>query len=158
MALNDWKLRYDRDQNKWVWVDIRESDPLKDQYIRKKYRNLKNGFYPYEFNFLYYVKEAELSCSYCGIKLPSRKLTRDHIYPKSKGGCFTTPCCGLCNQAKGDMKPIEWALFYSERELDIAHAQQQQNTSSGGSGVVVAQLPSTQLVRVRFPSSAPMQL
>lgn len=131
MALKDWELRYDRTLNKWVWLNIQEEQPLPADCVRKRYSNLKNGFYPYEFNFLYYIKEQELSCSYCGIVLPSRKLTRDHIYPKSKGGCITTPACNLCNQTKGDKKPIEWAIFYSERELDVAHARQQR----GGAGV-----------------------
>lgn len=127
MALKDWELRHNKTRNKWMWVNITEAEPILE-CARKRYANLKNGFYPYEFNFLYYSKEDALQCSYCGIVLPSRRLTKDHIYPKSRGGCITTPCCNACNQAKGDKKPIEWAIFYSQRELDLAHLQQTGST------------------------------
>lgn len=128
MALKDWERQYDRTVNKWVWKNVKDMDTSEQEEScrPKRYRNLKNGFYPQEFNFLYYIREPELSCSYCGLTLPTRKLTRDHIYPKSRGGVLVTPCCMQCNQAKGDKKPIEWAIFYSENELKLARKRQMQ--------------------------------
>lgn len=49
------------------------------------------------------------------------------MYPKSKGGIFTTPACYQCNETKADLLPIAWALKMSgiieeEPELDAAVA------------------------------------
>jgi 5-methylcytosine-specific restriction endonuclease McrA len=53
------------------------------------------------------VKERdEYRCNYCGAELPPRKLTIDHIYPKSKGGgntyANTTAACTTCNGLKSN--------------------------------------------------------
>jgi 5-methylcytosine-specific restriction endonuclease McrA len=51
------------------------------------------------------------TCAYCGSVLQWKKLTRDHILPKSKGGkdvwdnCVT--CCAPCNQWKDNRTPEE---------------------------------------------------
>lgn len=42
------------------------------------------------------------------------------MYPKSKGGTMKSPACMDCNMAKENKLPIEWALYASEHNLDIA--------------------------------------
>lgn len=50
-------------------------------------------------------------CLYCGEMFPSSQLTRDHVYPASRGGesvwenCVTA--CRICNQRKDDRTPEE---------------------------------------------------
>lgn len=121
MSLKHMELRYDRTVNKWTWVDIRNEEPISETNVRRRFSLLRSGFYPYEFNFLFYIKENTIQCSYCGISLPPRQMTRDHVYPKSLGGVITTPCCRPCNEAKQNKHPIEWAIYYTENEIDIVH-------------------------------------
>lgn len=79
----------------------------------------RSGYYPLTFNFVLGKVDTFVLCSYCGISIPEKNITRDHVYPKSKGGILKTPSCGPCNQAKEDMLPIEWALYAMEYGLDI---------------------------------------
>jgi hypothetical protein len=44
-------------------------------------------------------------------------MTRDHVFPKSLDGTYTTPSCNPCNIAKEDKKPIEWAVFATENDI-----------------------------------------
>ncbi|KKN22322.1 hypothetical protein LCGC14_0916580 [marine sediment metagenome] len=50
-------------------------------------------------------------CQYCGERMPLRKLTFDHVVPKSRGGktCWENIvcCCKICNLAKGARTPEE---------------------------------------------------
>ncbi|MDQ2098513.1 MAG: HNH endonuclease [Tychonema bourrellyi B0820] len=50
-------------------------------------------------------------CQYCGT---NRRLTLDHVMPKSKGGLHTwdnvVAACEGCNSRKGDRTPIEAAM------------------------------------------------
>lgn len=127
MSLKNMELRYDKSVSKWVWVDTRyaEEPEISEANVRRRFSLLRNGFYPYEFNFLFYIKESTTQCSYCGIFLPSKRLTRDHVYPKSLGGVITTPCCRPCNEAKTNKLPIEWAVYAAENELDTVHYNNQ---------------------------------
>lgn len=53
-------------------------------------------------------------CTYCEREMVAYSAThptRDHVFPKSKGGVKTVWCCTKCNQAKGDMLPEEWERF-----------------------------------------------
>jgi len=55
-------------------------------------------------------KRDRHTCAYCGIQLPHKDLSRDHILPVSRGGkdswmnCVTA--CLQCNHEKGD-KPVD---------------------------------------------------
>lgn len=48
----------------------------------------------------------EFRCQYCGEQFPARKLTFDHVVPKSKGGQSSwtniVACCSADNVRKGD--------------------------------------------------------
>lgn len=49
------------------------------------------------------------TCCYCGAKLPSRKLNRDHVVPRAQGGLTTwentVTSCVTCNSRKGRRTP-----------------------------------------------------
>lgn len=48
-------------------------------------------------------------CQYCGISLPSKDATLDHVLPRSKGGGTSWQnvvcCCKRCNRKKGAKTP-----------------------------------------------------
>lgn len=50
-------------------------------------------------------------CQYCGLPVPRKKFTRDHVIPKSRGGKSTfeniVTACAICNGKKRDMTPEE---------------------------------------------------
>jgi len=52
-------------------------------------------------------------CAYCGVE--SKRLTIDHVVPKSKGGKSTfentVACCKTCNVEKGNMSCREAHMF-----------------------------------------------
>jgi HNH endonuclease len=57
------------------------------------------------------------SCHWCGRDLLSSQsksgvaATRDHVFPKCKGGRQTVWSCWTCNCLKGEMLPREWVEF-----------------------------------------------
>lgn len=79
-----------------------------------------SGHFPLTFNFVFLRDGRFIQCSYCGTFVYYRSITRDHVYPKSKGGLIKTPACIDCNIAKENMKPIEWALYAYNNNLDLA--------------------------------------
>lgn len=58
-------------------------------------------------------------CAYCGT--PKRRLTIDHIIPKSKGGKSNfencVAACKPCNIQKGDRTPREASMFLNIRPI-----------------------------------------
>ena len=50
-------------------------------------------------------------CQYCGVRLPMKQLTYDHVRPRSRGGRTNwenvVTACRPCNHAKGDRTPRE---------------------------------------------------
>ena len=61
------------------------------------------------FNRPNLYRRDEFSCQYCGDELPGRKLTIDHVLPRSKGGPTTwencVASCSRCNADKADQTP-----------------------------------------------------
>lgn len=114
---------YDAHIGAWVYLDI-YNDAV--YYNNKKHHlrySLRSGFYPYEYNFLFARRDGRIQCSYCGVFFIPKEITRDHVYPKSKGGIFTTPACYPCNERKSNMLPIDWAIRLSgieETEAAVA--------------------------------------
>lgn len=51
-------------------------------------------------------------CWYCGKEMNPTKLTKDHVFPRSKGGDNDMDniimVCKTCNSSKGDMDLFEW--------------------------------------------------
>lgn len=80
----------------------------------------KTGHFPLTFNFVFIKDDKYVQCSYCGMFIHFKSITKDHVYPKSKGGEMKTPACMNCNVVKEDMLPIDWAIFASKNGIDIA--------------------------------------
>ena len=59
-------------------------------------------------------------------RLAHSSLTRDHIWPKSKGGRKTVKSCRKCNHLKGDLLPAQWhklrRQYPNYRKLFQTHA------------------------------------
>lgn len=51
------------------------------------------------------------ACCYCGVIVPRKEITSEHIIPKSKGGRITAPCCLACNREKADMLLIDYIIL-----------------------------------------------
>lgn len=100
---------YDVQAGVWVYFQY-------PQVTKKEARNyqLKRGYFPYNFNFVRGHRGDLAQCSYCGKFIPMKDMTRDHVWPKSLGGVFTTTSCMECNTIKKNMKPIEFALWFTE--------------------------------------------
>lgn len=51
-------------------------------------------------------------CWYCGKEMEPSKLTKDHVFPRAKGGDNDMDniimVCKMCNSSKGDMDLFEW--------------------------------------------------
>lgn len=84
--------------------------PKKDWYRAAR----ASGHFPLTFNFIFIRQDRHIQCSYCGRFIHEKSITRDHVWPKSKGGIIKTPCCLPCNIDKEDMKPIEFAVWHSK--------------------------------------------
>lgn len=119
MSLKFLELIYDYSMDKWVWLDVREDAIYVDNRKKEAPRNISKGFYSMDWNFVLGDRAGLVQCSYCGLFVGSREITRDHVYPKSKGGFSTAPACRPCNEAKTDLRPIEWALYAYKYRMDI---------------------------------------
>ena len=57
------------------------------------------------------IKENDY-CWYCGKEMEPSKLTKDHVFPRSKGGANDMDniimVCKTCNSSKGNMDLFEW--------------------------------------------------
>lgn len=116
----DCELRYthELDVSKGKAIMVNKNG---ERYTEQRYRAaIGSGHFPLNFNFLLIRNEKFTQCSYCGSFVHEKKLTRDHVYPKSKGGLIKTPCCMSCNVDKEDMLPIEWAIHASKTNRDLA--------------------------------------
>lgn len=65
-------------------------------------------------------------CWYCGKELEPSKLTKDHVFPSSKGGDNDMDniimVCKTCNSSKGDMDLFEWyAVIMVDTAEEIKH-------------------------------------
>lgn len=55
-------------------------------------------------------------CAYCGKR---RRLTREHLIPKSKGGKLCIGVCGPCNNARGNSMTHAPFLRYIKEHPDV---------------------------------------
>ena len=84
------------------------------------YRARQAGYFPLEYNFLLWQDDKYIQCAYCGAWIYHKYITSDHVWPKSLGGSLRAPACDECNRLKADMKPIEFALWFSETGRALA--------------------------------------
>lgn len=102
-----YELVYDVQIEAWVSIN------LATQRIERKiseYALKRRGFFPYAYNFVRGFRGEEAQCYLCGKFILMRDATRDHTWPKSLGGEFTSVACERCNTTKRNMRPIEWAI------------------------------------------------
>jgi hypothetical protein len=119
---------YDYSLDKWVWLDISANAIYVNSRKKKASKQISKGFYSMDWSFIFGRRTGEVQCSYCGLFVGAREITRDHIVPKSQGGTFTAPACAPCNDLKKDTKPIPWAIeasmsglaFGGKREISKA--------------------------------------
>lgn len=61
-------------------------------------------------------------CYYCG---NLEKCTKDHFYPKSKGGKLMVYACKVCQGSKKDLDPTDWASNYISTHIAITSESKQ---------------------------------
>lgn len=85
------------------------------QYIHLPYKNIVLSRYNV-------MKRDGNHCQYCGT---SRKLTIDHVLPRSRGGMDTwenlTTACDQCNVSKGDRTPEEAGMRLHQKPFRPVH-------------------------------------
>lgn len=63
----------------------------------------------------------DFSCQYCNVTLPLRKLTFDHVVPRSRGGKAVwenvVMACRRCNGKKGNKTPEEAGMHLRKRPV-----------------------------------------
>lgn len=64
-----------------------------------------------KFSRINVAMRDDFSCQYCGEKKPLRRLTYDHVHPRSRGGKTRwqniVMACYPCNERKADRTPAE---------------------------------------------------
>lgn len=78
---------------------------------------LKYGIRDYSVPRLAVILQQGVVCPYCKEEVPIKKVSIDHILPRSKGGPDTAAnihfTCLKCNRAKGNLLHEEFILFLS---------------------------------------------
>jgi 5-methylcytosine-specific restriction endonuclease McrA len=69
-----------------------------------------------------------MTCQYCHQAFEARKLTLDHVIPRSRGGANTwenmVACCHPCNNRKADKTPAEAGMPLNRKPAPIGiHAR-----------------------------------
>ena len=71
------------------------------------------------FNRPNLARRDDYTCQYCGVSLGERKLTVEHILPRSRGGPTSwencVAACGDCNSKKADSLPAEAGMKLKKR-------------------------------------------
>ena len=62
-----------------------------------------------------FIKTNRHQCYYCGNK---EWCTKDHFYPKSKGGTIIVYACSICQFSKKNIDPLVW-LSYMESHVAL---------------------------------------
>jgi len=79
---------------------------------------------------LTYAMKGKETCYYCGEPLEKRKITLDHIYPRSFGGFSIPenlkPCCAKCNSQKGELLPEQYRELRLLKDPQVKKARMEQ--------------------------------
>lgn len=85
------------------------SIPAPDVIVLKKYGERPPRKVQFTRPNLY--RRDDYTCQYCGVEMPERKLTIEHILPRSRGGATSwencVAACENCNFSKADKTPTE---------------------------------------------------
>ncbi len=90
--------------------DIRSvSITIKMPAVVRLLRKVRRKKRPIRFSRVNVALRDDYSCQYCGDSLPLKKLTYDHVVPRSRGGATNweniVMCCYPCNDRKGSKTP-----------------------------------------------------
>lgn len=70
-----------------------------------------------------YGLEATFVCPYCLETFPLKKATKDHLFPKSRGGSSEPSnivlACKHCNNEKGALTPQEYELWKTTLDNEV---------------------------------------
>jgi len=101
-----------------LFVAIKEGKPKYDRLcymIRAKaFKAYKEGRWNIHDLFEFNIEKIKSNnyCWYCGQEMEPSKLTKDHVFPRAKGGkdCLDNiiMVCKTCNSSKGKMDLFEW--------------------------------------------------
>lgn len=88
------------------------------QRVRGKKRSVR-------FSRINVATRDNYTCQYCDTKLPLRKLTYDHVIPRSKGGktswCNIVMACYPCNSKKRSMSPTRAGMRLKKKPVKPKH-------------------------------------
>ena len=101
-----------------LYVAIKGGKPKYDRMcymIRAKaFKAYKDGRWQIHDLFEFNIEKIKQNnyCWYCGQKMEPSKLTKDHVFPRVKGGQDSVDniimVCKACNSSKGKMDLFEW--------------------------------------------------
>ena len=107
-----------------LFVALKEGKPKYDRLcfmIRAKaFKAYKDGRWNIHDLFEFNIEKIRNNnyCWYCGQKVEPSKLTKDHVFPRSKGGANEIDniimVCKSCNSSKGNMDLFQW--YFTIRE------------------------------------------
>lgn len=106
----------EKDDTIWVFERRVECKTFKKDML-KKCPDMKicETLHPFLFQYrkkTYLTTKSELlECGYCGVILPRKSLTRDHVKPRSDGFDLKDNCilaCQMCNTRKGNLNLEDW--------------------------------------------------
>ena len=105
--LNDWFALSELNDSFPYVTTVNRKIALPEIILLRKYDRLPIRDVKYSRQTLF--QRDKFQCAYCGNIFDRKKLTVDHITPKSKGGgtvwANTITCCFICNGLKADRTP-----------------------------------------------------
>ncbi len=121
---------------------------------RLQNRNKNNPDYaPLLNNDTLFRRDANL-CLYCGKRLKSREMSRDHIQPISRGGqdvwSNVVTACKRCNHFKGNRSPEEAGLELLAVPFSPTHAEY---IYLSGRRILADQM---EFLQAHFPRNSPL--
>lgn len=107
--------------------EFREKIEIDITWVFEKKMNsnrYKKEMFQYRKKSFIESKLEVVECGYCGVQIPKKSLTRDHVKPRShgfhlKGNCIM--CCRFCNSRKADWNIEEWLKKESTENPSYFH-------------------------------------
>jgi len=97
-------------------------DPFISPVTEQEVRNEKQKARELRKTQWWKQKCAEGKCYYCGLKVPPRELTMDHIVPIIRGGRSAknnvVTACKECNNRKKHSLPFEWDEYLQQQKKE----------------------------------------
>lgn len=102
--------------------DIRSvSITIKMPAVVRMLRAIRGRKRAVKFSRINVATRDDFRCQYCGDKLPLRRLTYDHVVPRSQGGRTTwenvVMACYDCNEQKSDRTPRQARMHLKKQPV-----------------------------------------